>query len=149
MLRPALIALLLSSSSLVGLTACPPSTDDAGEGEGEGGEGEGEDDCAEGLPAPSDPCIPVCGNEQHVGQPCSEGGGECNEYLGSGAGFCTADVDRGTTLFFCTRPCEEDSNCGTNAVCRGDPAEPDGPKGCIPAACDEPTGGGEGEGEDG
>ncbi len=111
------------------------------EGEGEGGEGEAQPpECAEGLPPPSDPCIPFCGNEKGVGQPCTEGGGECNGFIGTGAGFCTIDFDDGA-IAFCTKPCREDDQCGSNSVCRGDPDDPGGSKGCIPVACapdDEP-----------
>jgi hypothetical protein len=138
-----IVAVVGGATAGVGSCAPADATDDVGEGEGDD-EDDTAPDCAAGLPPPSDPCLPVCGNEQFVGQPCTKDGGECNEHVGRGAGFCTVDFDDTTTLAYCTRPCDEDADCGTDAVCTGDPADPDGPKGCIPAAC---TGEGEGEGE--
>ena len=32
--------------------------------------------CNDGLPPPSAGCLPECGNELQVGQPCTDGGGE-------------------------------------------------------------------------
>lgn len=119
--------------------ACPTSSSE-GEGEGEGEE----KPCGDFVPEPADVCIPVCGNEQGVGQPCTRGGGECNDFIGNGAGFCTVDFDQTTNLAYCTRPCDVDADCGSDSACVGDPADPGGSTGCIPAACVE---GGEGEGE--
>ncbi len=99
--------------------------DDGGASEGAAGE------CPD-APEPAEPCIPDCGNEVGVGKPCTTGGGECNG--NSTANLCTADFVE-TTLAYCTKPCVEDADCGSDAVCRGDPAAPDGPKGCAPAAC--------------
>ncbi len=91
--------------------------------------------CPAELPPPSDPCIPACGNELGVGQPCTRGGFQC-PFLqqGNEASFCTVDFDD-TNLAFCTRPCVDDSDCGADAVCRGDPAKPDADRGCTPASC--------------
>ncbi|MEW5855654.1 MAG: hypothetical protein AB2A00_43165 [Myxococcota bacterium] len=83
-------------------------------------------------------CVKPCdeGNERFVGEFCTKAGGECddNSQVSGGALFCTADYDdSGNT--FCTRPCEEDSQCGTGASCAGDPSEDGGRKGCVPTQC--------------
>jgi hypothetical protein len=95
------------------------------------------EDCSYGLPAPNDTCLPPCGNERGVGQPCSRGGGECNEWLNlsGGAGLCTVDFVPDADLHMCTRPCADDLDCGADAVCQGDPDDPDSDKGCVPASC--------------
>jgi len=93
--------------------------------------------CSFGLPPPNDPCLPVCGNERGVGQPCTAGGGECNDFLNidGGAAICTVDFVADADLHMCTRPCADDTDCGTDAVCQGDPEDPDSDKGCVPASC--------------
>lgn len=125
------MAFALTATSLI---FAAPSCSDGDEGEGEG-EGEEEKPCGDFVPEPAEPCIPICGNEQGVGQPCTKGGGECNDFIGNGAGFCTVDFEDDTTLAYCTRPCSEDANCGSGSACVGDPDNPDGQKGCIPASC--------------
>ena len=81
-------------------------------------------------------CVKPCdeGNERKVGEFCSKGGGECEDNFEQGAIFCTVDNDD-TTDSFCTKPCEQDLQCGANARCSGDPANPTGPKGCVPVQC--------------
>jgi hypothetical protein len=90
--------------------------------------------CDENLPAPNDPCLPKCGNSLGVGQPCTAGGGECtgNDVH---ALFCTIDQVPDAELHMCTGPCIANEDCGDDAVCQGDPDDPDGPKGCVPLAC--------------
>ena len=90
--------------------------------------------CNENLPPPSDPCIPICGNSFNVGQPCTRGGGECGSPDARRAWACTVDF-ADTTLAFCTKPCVDASDCGEDAVCQGDPADPGSDKGCVPVAC--------------
>ena len=121
-----------------------------GEGEGENGgegEGEGEDEppppppTCPGAPALSDPCLAEeCGNSIGVGVPCSAGGGECGEFslLGGEAWVCTVDFVSDAALHMCTRPCGNDDDCGSGAVCMGDPGEEGGDKGCVPDACVDP-----------
>ena len=93
-------------------------------------------DCSEGLPEPSVECLPECGNELRVGQPCTEDGGECFPPDGdfATATFCTADFDD-TDLWFCTKPCVVDEDCGTDAICQGDPENADAGRGCFPISC--------------
>ena len=87
-------------------------------------------------PAPGDDCIPNrCGNEIGVGMTCTEGGGECNDNGFTNAWLCTHDHDPTASLNVCTKPCVVDEDCGTGAVCTGDPADPDSGRGCVPAAC--------------
>jgi hypothetical protein len=94
-----------------------------------------DEDACPFMPEPSDPCLPACGNELGVGQPCTKDGFECPPIdVGNEATFCTVDFDD-TDLAFCTRPCFDDADCGTDAVCTGDPEDPDGDKGCFPASC--------------
>jgi hypothetical protein len=113
---------------------------EAGEGEGEAGEGEGEREppalsCGADLPTPSDACIAAsCGNEIGVGQPCTQGGRECERFPFGQAGICTADHDE-TELLFCTKPCLNDGDCGSDAVCAVDPENPLS-RGCIRTACE-------------
>jgi hypothetical protein len=79
-------------------------------------------------------CAKPCdtGNERSVGEFCSKGGGECED--NAGTIICTVDWDD-TTHTFCTRPCEEDVQCGSDARCTGDPADPNSQKGCVPTKC--------------
>jgi hypothetical protein len=93
--------------------------------------------CDFGLPPPNDVCLPVCGTVLGVGQPCTPGGGECAQWLPDGAFFCTVDFVPDADLQMCTRPCGEDVDCGADAVCIGDPKDPDSDKGCVPASCGE------------
>ena len=73
------------------------------------------------------------GNDFVVGRYCTPRGGECANTPNRLAPFCTADSSQ-TDLWFCTRPCADDSQCGTDAECRG--AESGGPKGCFPLFCE-------------
>ena len=105
-------------------------------------------DCAKNLPAPSVPCLPRCGNELGVGQPCTQGGGECSDFSFSEAPICTVDFDD-TDMAFCTRACVSDDQCGSGAYCAIDPDNPTSGAGCTPLSCkgdDEPVldGGGNG-----
>ena len=88
------------------------------------------------LPEPLDPCLEGCGNELQVGRPCSAGGGECTSDDFNNATLCTLDFVPEAPLNQCTKPCVANDQCGTGAFCQGDPEEPDGPKGCVPIACD-------------
>lgn len=124
-----------------------PSSEDAGFDAGAVEQDSGLDAglCPPNLPPPSDPCLTVCGNERKVGQSCTKGGGECGEFDLINAWLCTADHGE-TGLQFCTRPCVDDSDCGSGALCRGDPSDPDGSnRGCVPTACigDEDLDGGQ------
>jgi hypothetical protein len=93
--------------------------------------------CPPGLPPPSDPCLAdQCGNDLAVGQPCSEGGGECNPNGFDGAFLCTRDFNP-TDLHFCTLPCSADDDCGEGARCAIDPDDPGAGAGCFPLVCDD------------
>ena len=92
------------------------------------------DDCSVGLPPPSAACLPKCGNELGVGQPCTKGGGECSDFSFSEAALCTVDFDD-TDLAFCTRACAADDQCGTDAFCAIDPENPMSGAGCMPNSC--------------
>jgi hypothetical protein len=96
--------------------------------------------CSVHVPEPNDPCLPQCGNEIGVGQPCTKGGYECSDFnIVTEAGMCTVDFSDSTELSFCTRPCSNDNDCGTGAICRVDPGDPNAAKGCVPEDCtDEP-----------
>jgi hypothetical protein len=126
-----LTALLMAALPVTGCVA-------AADGSSDGAVDDAADDgiiCPPSLPPPSDPCLPVCGNEFGVGQPCTKDGFECPAIdVGNEATFCTVDFED-TGLAFCTKPCFDDSDCGSDAFCTGDPANPDSDKGCTPAAC--------------
>jgi hypothetical protein len=92
--------------------------------------------CAESVPAAQDACLPPCGNPIGVGQPCTEGGGECGSwsYFERGeAGFCTVDF-RDVPLGYCSMPCDVDEDCGCGAVCVPDP-DGGATKGCRIEDC--------------
>ena len=92
--------------------------------------------CVGNYPPPNDPCLPECGNEIGVGQPCTKGGYECADFdLLTEAAMCTVDFSSTTELAFCTRPCSTDADCGTGAICREDPEDPNASKGCVPETC--------------
>lgn len=92
------------------------------------------EDCGRELPEPSQPCLAGCGNELLVGQPCSEGGGECTGNGFENAWLCTVDFDD-TDLAFCTLPCVHHEDCGSEAFCTGDPDNPAAGAGCFPVSC--------------
>lgn len=97
---------------------------------------DGGTDCVGNYPEPNDPCLPQCGNEIGVGQPCTKGGFECSDFdLFTEAAMCTVDFSNTTELSFCTRPCSNDDDCGTGAICREDPEDPNASKGCVPQSC--------------
>jgi len=108
-------------------SADPAATDDAGETL-----------CDPALPPASAPCLEgQCGNPEFgVGQPCTPGGGECSDL--PGFMLCTADFND-TDLWFCTKPCsmsgDWQAQCGSDAVCSGDPEDPAAGSGCMPASC--------------
>ncbi len=86
-------------------------------------------------------CLTNCstGNELHVGQYCTRGGGECDNNVGidgGGAVFCSVDFDRDAGLAFCTKQCEINANCGSAAVCTSGTTNPNKLRGCTPTACD-------------
>lgn len=92
-------------------------------------------ECSPYLPEPSDPCLAgQCGNALGVGQPCTDGGNECSDLGLGNAILCTADFSD-SELWFCTMGCDVDEDCGADAVCTGDPADPLSPKGCTPSSC--------------
>jgi hypothetical protein len=106
------------------LTACAPGAGPVDAGP----------ECSPNLPPPSDPCLAdQCGNELGVGQPCTEGGGECNDL--ATAQLCTVDFAE-TDLHFCTRACVVDEDCGEGARCAIDPDSPESGAGCFPTVCD-------------
>lgn len=97
-------------------------------------------ECRDDLPPPSDPCLEgQCGNELGVGQPCTQGGGECDVFnvLAGEAGICVPDFsgDSPTQVFCCTKTCAVDDDCGSGAVCAADPRDANR-KGCVPAGCE-------------
>lgn len=125
------------------LAAC---TSGAAEGEGESSSCVGDDDC-DGTdicidekcepcaPPGNDPCLPKCGNDIGVGKPCTKDGGECNDNPVLAAKICTVDQVPDADLVMCTGPCLDDSDCGADAVCTGDPEGSPAERGCVPAAC--------------
>jgi len=48
--------------------------------------------------------------------------------------LCTADAGE-TALQFCTFPCIDDEDCGSDAICAGDPDNPEAGRGCLPTSC--------------
>lgn len=122
---PGLVALWIAVAS----TGCSLGTSSTG-----GDDDDATEDCSAGLPAPSAPCLPECGNELFVGQPCTEGGGECTDNGFDMAFLCTADFSE-TDLAFCTMTCVDDQDCGSDALCTGDPDNPAAGRGCFPASC--------------
>lgn len=90
--------------------------------------------CRDEPAHPSDPCLAGCGNELFVGMACTREGGECSDHQWPEARLCTADHDDGG-LAFCTRPCVVDEDCGTGAMCVGEPGHPERGQGCFPIAC--------------
>jgi hypothetical protein len=78
---------------------------------------------------PGTPCAKMgdTGNEKGVGKFCSKGGGEC---MGE-ASLCLADLVTSAFANFCTKLCNGDADCGSDAKCQGSGAQ----KGCIPVAC--------------
>ncbi|HET6345063.1 MAG TPA: hypothetical protein VFH51_09025, partial [Myxococcota bacterium] len=76
-------------------------------------------------------CLTRFPNAAGVGLGCSAKGNQC---VGSPAPFCSADF---TTLTeaFCTRPCAADADCGTDALCLGDPNGATTVRACVPAPC--------------
>lgn len=84
---------------------------------------------------PSHPCLEGCGNELGVGFPCAPGEGQCSTQPSVVARFCTSDFNDETDLSFCTGPCVVDEDCGTNALCTGDPSNPAAGRGCFPLSC--------------
>ena len=124
----------LALTLLLLLVACPPSGLD---GDGPEEEEPTPTPCNEGLPPPSAACLPECGNELQVGQPCTEGGSEC--YTGTFeniAWLCTVDAYE-TDLWFCTMPCQTDEDCGSDAICTGDPDNDTSGRGCFPIGCSD------------
>jgi hypothetical protein len=93
--------------------------------------------CNPNLPEASDVCLEdQCGNEKGVGQPCTRGGGECDDLGFDGAYLCTVDF-ADTDLWFCTMPCVADDQCGEDARCAVDPEDLSAGSGCFPTVCDD------------
>lgn len=94
-----------------------------------------------------------CDNPFGVGMPCTAKGGECKANDGKAgkddlaAVLCAAAFSPDSQ--FCTMPCVEDSQCGANAVCRGDPKDPSAGKGCVLKTCagDSPDAGSSASGD--
>ena len=126
---------LAAACALVLTTAC------AGGGNADGGsasDAAGADPACETFGADAAlSCVKPCahGNDRFVGEFCTPGGGQCDDNLSQVSGaasFCTVDFSNTTTMF-CTKPCQDDVQCGTGAVCRD---EPDGgQRGCVPNSC--------------
>lgn len=94
--------------------------------------------CAAFLPPPSNACLQgQCGNSVGVGQPCTKGGGECDGFnlLAGEAGVCTVDFSDNTSVACCTRLCSVNEECGENALCFPDPADPLR-TGCVTVGCE-------------
>lgn len=67
------------------------------------------------------------GNDLGVGAYCDKSGIKCKSGL-----LCTASAGaKDDEPWFCTKPCAQDSDCGSGATCY---AEARG-KGCLPVAC--------------
>jgi hypothetical protein len=81
-------------------------------------------------------CFGPCevGNSFGVGRYCTKGGGECGGTPNQLAPYCSADFTARPTGI-CTRPCEDMSECGEDAVCISGNEDNTGPKGCVLAAC--------------
>lgn len=95
----------------------------------------GEDEPTEvdaGPQAPESSCVQAgdIGNSQGVGTFCWPGGRVCNGF--DLAPLCLAEAAPEDGQWFCTRLCDEDADCGENAVCDGDGRG----SACIPARCD-------------
>lgn len=87
--------------------------------------------------APSGPpCVTegAKGNEKGVGEFCSKGGAQCADNGSGNAVICAADFGGPG---FCTKPCVDQSSCGTGTVCTGDSATST-TKGCLPVECAPP-----------
>jgi hypothetical protein len=125
------LTLLLGGVVAAVLAACaPPASSDAGPGDSG-------PECHPNLPEPSDVCLEgQCGNAIGVGQPCTPGGGECSDWDFTQAFLCTADFSD-TNLWFCTRACVADDQCGDGASCAIDPDDPGAGSGCVPDSCSD------------
>jgi hypothetical protein len=124
---PSLLRCLACVTCLWACAACSSSSDSGGATDAGHDTGTGDpDNCV----APGSK-----GNELGMGGYCSPGGGECN-YAGpdGGARICTADVpDTPAHAWFCTYPCNVDTDCGSANYCATDPKTKN--KGCVPVAC--------------
>lgn len=101
-----------------------------------GGGADGEPDATAECNGPVG-CNGECelGNSWGVGRYCSAGGGECADTPNRLAPFCTLDFEPDAELAMCTRPCQDDSQCGENAICRSETGDDEGSKGCVPMFC--------------
>jgi hypothetical protein len=120
--RIALAALL--GAALLGCGSSSPAADAGSPGLDAGPVDGGYD------PSCSQPGTP--GNSKGVGKFCTPHGTECQ---GQHAGFCSVTFDSTATQWFCTTPCSCDSECGENAICTGDPSNPNSLLGCVPLVC--------------
>jgi hypothetical protein len=73
------------------------------------------------------------GNEIKVGEYCTPGGGECDDNGPGNAILCAADF-REYSPPMCTRVCQRDDECGSDAVCRSDPNDANA-RACVPNTC--------------
>src|SRR3989304_4762853 len=89
------------------------------------------------MPLPPDACAGSAGCNGAGGQGdaggrgryCTRGGGQCADTPDRRAPFCTADFSE-TELWFCTRPCDDNTQCGEDALCVQENGS--GPSGCFP-----------------
>jgi hypothetical protein len=123
--------LLLTACVIVAASGC---SSDEGSGDGAGGSGGSGGSGASGGDAANDaPVTQGCvqpgdhGNEIGVGEFCTPGGTECPP----GAPLCLATAAPEEDQWFCTRLCDEATNCGADAFClleaRG--------SACVPNRC--------------
>ena len=128
---------VVTSLMLAALVSCAGSSSSSSSSSSGGIPDAGAVSCARGFDA-SLSCVPPCaeGNDRSVGEFCTPGGGECDDNSALGAAIiCSADFSATTHDWFCTKPCVQDSQCGTMGACRGNPGEDGGQKGCIPPSC--------------
>ena len=72
------------------------------------------------------------GNANGVGTFCTPGGRECRAF--PLAGLCLASAAPAENQWWCTRLCERDDQCGSDARCFGDARG----KSCVPTRCLDP-----------
>lgn len=83
------------------------------------------------IVAPAESCVQPEdeGNELGVGRFCSPRRGQCA--VTPFARVCVPDLAPEVTDWYCTRFCDDDSDCGTGALCLGDSRG----MGCVPVVC--------------
>jgi hypothetical protein len=119
-----------------GGASCDGGTTDGGPGS-DAGTGDGGSDGGTCIPSPAGTCIPdscATGNEKHIGAYCSKGGKQCNQY-GNLLLQCAIDLSTSGDNFCILLLCTQNSDCGTESCCTGDPTQPTQPKACVPYGC--------------